>query len=537
MAHPISLANTVDKMATKASATLNWDVVVNYSVPAINGLLAETFKSESTKQIKDIEFDIAVPNPFKHGETVPIHYKFGLAAPLLSFNPRGTEGPTCDLSFPIVWGTVAVKGGDTDTVPSGLYTLVFGALNLRTASGTAVTDPKSDDQSYVFHDSKEGYVVIDLPTSKSLTVNISIDEASKATHVTNIDSYIPFITVSIQKLLHNHGKYQDIRYEIARVNSHTPPPDMMQLKPKSFRFDAFLPSDTAKPGDIGVLSIFIQTRDTNHGTQNDLSTAWEAQWRTSLLCSPIPEGETSSIILNKSMVYESVIKPALEAAKFSGKGLSDTTGSLQLQIDTGKRVHRDKFYYKVPGSDALGYEWYKADPIDVTLPPLTLTLKENSGSPTYTTSWEWQYSCKWQYDDAGPTGIAGSVQDHITDGTTTAIHKVPKDADTHPKVTTLLDDYSLKMDCSISKSDWSVTFKPEDRGGWDRFWRGPDTVPKWMEGLDVEVADFNLHLGSVDFFLTTNLLFPGDKQVIDVDKKTGLHIPADLYIVGTVKMK
>ncbi|KAH7885595.1 hypothetical protein F5I97DRAFT_1811425 [Phlebopus sp. FC_14] len=235
------------------------------------------------------------------------------------------------------------------------------------------------------------------------------------------------------------------------------------------------------------------------------------------------------------MVYESVITPALEAAKFSGKGLSDTTGSLEVKIDTGKRVQRDQYYYKIDAS--LGYTAYKAAAIDVTLPPLTLTLKENSGSPTYATSWEWQYSCKWEYHDAGPSGIAGSIQDHVTEGTTTAIHTLPKDPNTHPKVTTLLDDYSLKMDCSVSKGDWKVTFKPEDRGGWDKFWRGPDTVPKWMKGLDVEVPDFNLHLGSVDFFLTTNLLFPGDKQVIDVDKKTGLHIPADLYIVGTVKTK
>ncbi|KAH7885599.1 hypothetical protein F5I97DRAFT_1811035, partial [Phlebopus sp. FC_14] len=192
-----------------------------------------------------------------------------------------------------------------------------------------------------------------------------------------------------------------------------------------------------------------------------------------------------------------------------------------LQVDTRKRVRRDKFYYKVPGSDAFEYEWYKADPIDVTLPPLTLTLKENSGSPTYAISWEWQYSCKWRYVRAGPSGVGGSVQDHITDGTTTAIHTLPKDPNTHPKLA----------------SDWKVTFKPEDRDGWDKFWRGPDTVPKWMKGLDVEVPDFDLHLGSVESFLTTNLLFPGDKQVIDVDKKTGLHIPADLYIVGAVKTK
>ncbi|KAH7885601.1 hypothetical protein F5I97DRAFT_1887277 [Phlebopus sp. FC_14] len=93
------------------------------------------------------------------------------------------------------------------------------------------------------------------------------------------------------------------------------------------------------------------------------------------------------------------------------------------------------------------------------------------------------------------------------------------------------------MDCSISKDDWKVTFEPENRTAWEKFLQGPDTVPKWMEGLDVEVPDFDLQLGSVDFFLTTNLLFPGDKQVIDVDKKAGLHIPGDLYLVGTVKTK
>ncbi|KAH7885609.1 hypothetical protein F5I97DRAFT_1928994 [Phlebopus sp. FC_14] len=468
--------------------------------------------------------DIAVPDPLSPKD-IPIHYKLGLGAPFISFNPRGTEGPTCDLSFPIVDGSVAVEGGGTDTVPSDLYTLVFGALSLRTASGTEVADPKSNDQTYVFQDGKDanqGYVVVDLPASKFLAVNILINESSKATHIRYIDSYIPFMTASIQDELHSHGKHQNIRYEIARVNAHTPPPGMMQLQPKSFRFDAFLPPDTAEHGDVGVLTLFIQTRDTNYGTQSNLSTAWEAQWRTKLHCSPIPAGETSSIIFNKNMVYESVIKPTLEAAKFTAKGLSDTTGSLEVKIDTGKRVNRNKFYYKSSGSDT--YTSYSGDPIDVTLPPLILTLKENAGSPTYATSWEWH----------GPWGIS---LDHEKHGTMTATHTLPKDPNQNPKVLSLLDDYSLKIDCPISEDDWNVSFKVDDWSDWQIFWKGRQTGSQWMKGLDVEVPDFVLQLGSVDFFLTTNLLFPGNKQVIDVDRTAGLHIPGDLYIVGQVKTK
>ncbi|KAH7881756.1 hypothetical protein F5I97DRAFT_1810475 [Phlebopus sp. FC_14] len=210
------------------------------------------------------------------------------------------------------------------------------------------------------------------------------------------------------------------------------------------------------------------------------------------------------------MMYETVIRPALQASNFVSEELNDTTGSLEMKIDTGKRVHRDSFRYDVPGSSALSYEWYKADAIDVTLPPLTLTLKESLGSPTYLATWEWQYSCKWAYDDAGPSGAYGAVEDHVTKGTTTGIHTLPK-------------------------NDWNVTFKPEDRSGWDSFWDGPDVVPIWMKGLDVEIPDFDLQLGSVDFFLTTNLLFPGDKQVIDIDRTAGLHIPGDVYLVGNVK--
>ncbi|KAH7885610.1 hypothetical protein F5I97DRAFT_1928995 [Phlebopus sp. FC_14] len=468
MAYPLKLSETVNKMATQDSATLNWDVIVNYSVPAINQLLAETFKDESKKQIKDIKFDIAVPNPLDDNVEVPIHYKFGLASPLLSFNPRGTEGPTCNLSFPVVGGTVAVEGSKSDvTVPSGLYTLFFGTLNLRTASGTAVTDPNSDDQTYIFHngaDGKEGYVVIDLPTSKSLMVDVLIDESSKVTHVRNIDSYIPFIAAEIKSKLHNHEEYKHIRYEIARINAHTPPHGMVQLVPKIFQFDAFVPSDTVKDGDIGILTLFIQTRNTNHGTVRNRSTAWEAQWRTSLECSPIPKDKAVSIIFNKSMVYESVIKPALEIASFSGVGLNDTTGSFEVRIDTGKQVHRDKYYHKI--GDSFGYEIYKAEAVDVTLPPLMLTLKEDAGSPTYATSWEWDYACKWVHVSAGPSGIAGAIVERKTNGTTTVTHTTQ---DQHPKVITLLDDYSLKMDCSVSKNNWDVEYKPEDRTAWERF--------------------------------------------------------------------
>lgn len=65
---------------------------------------------------------------------------------------------------------------------------------------------------------------------------------------------------------------------------------------------------------------------------------------------------------------------------------------------------------------------------------------------------------------------------------------------------------------------------------------GTSSIPGWIHGLLPELPAFDLKLGSLNFFLTTNLLTPS-KTVIKVDTDTGLMIPGDFYVVGKVNNK
>ena len=85
------------------------------------------------------------------------------------------------------------------------------------------------------------------------------------------------------------------------------------------------------------------------------------------------------------------------------------------------------------------------------------------------------------------------------------------------------------FDFSVSSSNWKAvgrTPNPLTSIG------SVNTVPNWAV-TEPSFPEIKITLADVNFFLASNL-FPGDKHVIEVDKKSGLHIPGDFYLVGKV---
>ncbi|KAF8431457.1 hypothetical protein L210DRAFT_3651142 [Boletus edulis BED1] len=530
MAYPKSITDTVEGMKKETSVTLGWDVVVNYTESDINNLLYETFKDKSKEQITEIKCKIKVLDITNPTNFIYIHYDFKLAAPLLNFNSRSAQGPSCNLTLPIIDGTVQPEGGEPAIIRPGRYSLVLGTLKLATAKGAADPDTKPYDDPFVIPDqgSKQGCVVIDLPTSRDLTVDIKVDKNSSIPEIPILDSFIPNVCLEIEKFFRVPDKA--IRYEIARVKAIPPPSGTIQLKAISFRFHAFLPSESKNSNDAGVLTLFIQTRSVNHGRQKELATEWEYLWRNRLKCSPIPKDKTASIILSKDMIHEIVFKPAIEAKKFTGT-LEDSKGSMKIKIDTGKTAERATVDNFVDAK--LGRVRYSAEKVSVKLPPLVLTMSEHADAAVYTLAWEFDYTFEWVIQVLPAIGTPPAP----TYGTVKATHTIPKDSNKHAKLVTFLDDYSFKLECSVSKDDWGDKFEADDPSGWEEWLGKSGVVPDWVKSLHFGLPNFELPLESVNFFLTTNLLFPDDKQVIDIDKTSGLHIPADLYLVGKVKTK
>ena len=124
-----------------------------------------------------------------------------------------------------------------------------------------------------------------------------------------------------------------------------------------------------------------------------------------------------------------------------------------------------------------------------------------------------------------PAGGATSVDDS---GTCTVKNSLSKKSAFSSK----LSDGTLDMDLAISQSDWDApkVTKTADSVFSNVF---GNAHPTWFDSTLPSVPSVNIHMGSLYFFLTTNLLMPG-KKVISIDANAGLRIPHDFYIVGTI---
>ena len=97
----------------------------------------------------------------------------------------------------------------------------------------------------------------------------------------------------------------------------------------------------------------------------------------------------------------------------------------------------------------------------------------------------------------------------------------------------IVDDYTLSIRCSIVKDDWKVDLASDDQSWWDKFCGGTKDIPDWIKHLSSELPNLALELGSLYFFLTTNLLMP-TRKVIKIDSYYGIQVPGDFYLVGKV---
>jgi hypothetical protein len=78
----------------------------------------------------------------------------------------------------------------------------------------------------------------------------------------------------------------------------------------------------------------------------------------------------------------------------------------------------------------------------------------------------------------------------------------------------------------------STTANPQDGGMWAKIFGGQTTIPASWRDLKVTPAPINLTFGTLDYFLTTNLLFPGVHVFTPDLPSTGLKVPRDTLLSG-----
>ena len=86
--------------------------------------------------------------------------------------------------------------------------------------------------------------------------------------------------------------------------------------------------------------------------------------------------------------------------------------------------------------------------------------------------------------------------------------------------------------------------RAKERDGWAKFIEGmggvlgADTVPPRLVERDIPAPTVDLHMNSLDYFLTTNLLCPGrhtfKAHPIGQDESRGLAFPHDMILTGDI---
>ena len=263
-----------------------------------------------------LTFNSPFPNHDDDGNPYTAYYLFKLGAPLIQFTSNGID-PFCSVNIPIIGGTVKGVNGKISTINPDIYTVLVSAIPLASANGTvgAERNPQESDQPFIFSTpNTTGIVTLNLGTAAdTIAVKIQIvpEDPGCPEHVFLIDDEKWGLAEKIKTQLRDPQIGGKITWDIGFINNDLPSSNTGDsLVPKSFRF-AIYASDNKTESET-VLSLFIQTDDTQYGKINTLQADWMAQWDENYKVSPIASLYTASVIFNNRMIIDFMDKSVQE---------------------------------------------------------------------------------------------------------------------------------------------------------------------------------------------------------------------------------
>lgn len=517
----LKLEEIVKQMGTEPNnSTLGWDVVVNYKESEINDLLEESYNNDPESHVKELDLKLTGYDQDANPYTICFHFELG--PPRIKFVGEGIH-PSCELYIPINGGQTKTSTQTLD-IYAGAYEIRLMSLLMATMSGST-GELTEGGKPFIFppQGSETAAVTIDLRASSDSEFAVQMNKVSEDESIQNkqVNAHLGDLEKQTRAYFVDPENVTSIQYKLASVDSTPPPDGYIALHPKSFLFAAY----RSETYPTTILSLFIQTSETATGIQADLQQHWTGQWVHDYNVAPVPETHSASIIFNSTMMHNTVISPAFKAADVDADApLFEAGKGLVYKIRTNKIIEEEAF------EEGLNhFDGFKVDLNDDDK-TLRLTLGQNDKPEEPAVGYvNWNYTYKFDYGTTrfvpNPAGGTTAVDDG---GSCTVKNSLSKESAFSSK----LSDGTLDMDLAISQDDWD---KPDVTKTADSVFStvfGTDN-PTWFDSTLPSVPSFNLHMGSLYFFLTTNLLMPG-KKVISIDADAGLRVPHDFYIVGTI---
>ncbi|KAJ5081530.1 hypothetical protein NUU61_009794 [Penicillium alfredii] len=152
-------------------------------------------------------------------------------------------------------------------------------------------------------------------------------------------------------------------------------------------------------------------------------------------------------------------------------------------------------------------------------------------SPEQTVAWGW--SVTYNFVENGSSAGGGTV--YLTYSWGAKGHWTSSAEGKHP------NSISLSWE---GDPHWTIKGRAKERDGWSKFLQGMkgvsavDAVPPSLVKQDIPAPTVDLHMNSLDYFLTTNLLCPGKHtfkaHAVGKDDSRGLAVPHDLILTGDI---
>lgn len=480
-------------------STNGWDVACSYNASQLNTFLAAQY--DAGKLAHEVQLSVERQDPLS-GASYTIGYDIRFDTPKLSFI-AGRSG-FAQLVMPIDDGSsysVTPQGATHPTkstsIPGGTYSVTaivpLGAVNGTTGEvseqGSIITF--SDDVAH------QNSVILHFKTAGGTVYGITPTPGPA-----DVDALVTYFLPVLQQYFQT--QVDEVDYVLATVTNDQPPAGETVLTPASFAFASM------GDGDLGVLSLYIQTKESGNPPGN----AFPSFQPGDTAMFPIDDAHTASIILSNSLIEKGFLTPQFTASGFGATFDTPSDGIQAKLTSPGSVVAAGKSDNWIFGND-------RYDGLNITLSDVPLQVDFRQGNLSL--HWHATTSSDWTQVESVPQGA--SAQYGTVD--------VAIDLNKGPIPLTLSDTDLTIASIDVSSSDFTVSTSAHGCKWYEVLVGCEEQVPDYYHNMTLQIPPISIALHGLDFFATTNVLAPGSR-IIEIDGKAGVQTPHDFLIVGNV---
>ncbi|EEP81027.1 predicted protein [Uncinocarpus reesii 1704] len=494
-----------------------WDILVSYHTSVLNEILRQR-ASKIDGLTKIPEWPAVWVDPIT-SETVTSTVSISLSNPTISFKDSQAS---VVVTFHLTGESRRENSSAPDVLPPGLLlqldTKLVDVRGTVAGSGAAaeihtspsengeapsrisILEPGTEHARAVAIDFRSGTITIVPETGVSLSEDQTV--------------FVNCIATDIQE---HFQKSVGLDCYLGSVSNKTATGTLSSLKPTTFSFST-IASDARTPG---VLCMWIGVEGgAGNYTVPDEGLPLQMKINTTAY-NPVPKDHTASIIFSHHIMANKFFLPALAASNMSNAKCETVLGNPGMKFLfnlPSLALHVDKV--DELGSNIL-VKWHrKLDAVDFNMKDSSVWLEIGE---KVAINWSHEVKLKWSFYRDPTFGNAETTQGDIT-----MTFKVVESGDW--KLAGNKVGFVIRF-----PEKFGITVVASEKSDLEKLFLESEQIPEEYKKISMEIPVADVELDSMDYFLTTNLVFPGYTSFVPGNPDNGLVVPRDTIITGEIK--